>query len=401
MADFFDIDGLKLLSIMGNEYVQRVAPGLPVWEIKGLGENFERNRRNLLKQVVEWYPGSILRYPRKDENLEGLKGSWENTAPSLWQIPRDLDFEELYPVLRDTGWGIYPADRDFKPTVVAHKDHEKRLIWIEYTGIAFALENHHMHYCWVLSVNPRPDVEYERPPAPVRQLQLDYPVLARLLGIWIGNSELAGTAKESDLLKWFARVASSDDRKAFVQEGREFVAGVSPDWEAIEMKAQRRFKSPDEAQKWLSDVVHVFDKAEQIQSDEKRLLEIVESAAAEFDGDLRSKRIVAVVDGVSVSSYEPRESDAKISIRFIEGEHNYDVEQHIETIFIPMYRRGVKMNEGDVGQRTREQLRISADLGPYIKLCLPRLVEPVTHKLAIILGICLLLYLIFFALRSM
>ncbi len=386
MAGSFDRNGIRLREIMENQDVEKVHPQLPVWEINGSGEDFERRRRYLLNQVLIRHPRSILRYARKDENLNDLEGSWENVSPSIWRIPTDYDFDQLYEFLRTAAWEIYPSSTLTSPKISALRDHEKRVAWIEYENLPFILQNLHMLGYWLLTINPNERDDYFNAPSEeVIGLERDYPLFGRLIGLCPENPEHSEAEAEAGLRKWVKQVVSKDDARDFIAEGKEFLLDDLPDWQTIEQKTGRAFDSREKTREWVDRVLDQFEWVREVQETESLLMREVKSAADSKDFGLRQKRMVAVIDRVIVKSHEPYESDAKISIRFIAGERNYDIEEHIETIFIPLYADGKPSSESIVGETTRKQLQISISMGPYVKIFgFGRMVVPLSRLVFII-----------------
>jgi len=369
MSELVDIDGHLIHLIMGNRDIRRVDPHIPVWEIKGSGQEFEYRRRQLLERILKDFPRSILRYAQTDADIEKLEGGWERLAPSLWIVPGALDIDELYNVLWRAEWGLYPISRDRKPVVLNYDENLKRLAWMRFANVPLILENHHMRDAWLVTINPDLDVELNRDELISFDFDSTYPELARAIGVWTTDPSQRDEKEKLSLINWLAWVVTEDDRLLIMEQGEKVFGERAFPLDDIERRAGRKFAGVAEARGWLRRVIDTFGTVESNRREEERLLGLLRSLLQEFSMDLYNKGMAAKLEGIVVRSRAPYESEARIRIQFHEdGQPGTINESQIEMVFVPLFIKGLRLSDRMVRERAAKELGLSVAMGPYVKL---------------------------------
>jgi hypothetical protein len=369
MSELVDTDGYLIRLIMGNRDIRRVDPHIPVWEIKGSGQEFEQRRRRLLERILKDFPRSILRYAQNDADIEKLEGGWERVAPSLWIVPGVVDIDELYNVLWHAEWGLYPISRDRKPVVLGFEEHGRRLAWMRFTNVPLVLENHHWRDAWLVTINPDSVPELDRDELISLDFDSTYPELARVLDVWVGDPSEQDEREKLSLVNWLAWMVREDDRHLIMDQGEKVLGERAFPLEDIERKAGRKFAGVAEARGWLRRVIDTFGTVENNRREEEKLLGLLRTLLQEFSMDLYNKGMAAKLEGIVVRSRVPYESEARIRIQFHEdGQPGTINESHIEMIFVPLFVQGMRLSDRMIRERAAKELGLSVAMGPYVKL---------------------------------
>lgn len=393
-----DPDGQEIIRIIGQECIHRVEPMLPVWEIKGSGEEYRERRIELLRRITNEFSASLLRFSQDDSKIRKCDLFTECLAPSVWVMPSSIDAETLYDLLWQCNWGIYPVDRSLKPLIADSDNHQKRLIWMRFHNVPFVIENNHWLDTWFLTLNPQYDNTGSYEILAAFDLKMDYPMVGRFLNILAFGS----TSEDSDWrdnAEWLAGLVSGEDRTKFIQECERLLGSVYLPLDELKELAGIEFSSETKAAEWLRNLTNIFTAAGKIESEQKRHLRIVENVIQQFYSRLVDKGIAAEYTGVVVKSKDPYESSARIEIIFDKGDkQSRPHESHIYTCYVPLYLRGVSVNENVVRATAERELDSVISHGPYFKqgdgIFSPKVALPAR------LNFCLMAPIIFFILLA-
>ncbi len=362
-----DPKGQEIIRIIGQEYIHRVDPGLPVWGIKGLGDEYRERRIKLLGRITNEFSASLLKFSQDDSKIRECDLFTDCLAPSVWVIPSSIDAETLYDLLWQCNWGIYPVDRSLKPLIIDSGNHKQRLIWMRYHNVPFVIENNHWLDTWFLTLNPQYDNSGVYETLAAFDLKMDYPMVGRFLNI-LAFGSTSEDKDWSDNAGWLAGLVSDEDRTKFIQECERLLGSEYLPLEELKDLAGIGFSSETMAGKWLRNLTNIFTAVDKIESEQKRHLRIVENVIQEFYPRLVDKRMAAEYTGVVVKSVDPYESSARIDIKFDEGDKQRDpLESHIYTCYVPLYLKGLSVNKNVVRASAEKELDSVISHGPYFK----------------------------------
>ena len=264
MHELLDIDGTLIRRILGNNNVHRVFDGFPVWEMSSTDSSFDPERRRLHDRILHDFPRMILHYRMEDESILRRRTGWSRLEPSVWEVPGSVDPEAIYNFLVSREWSMYAVDPSVKIIPIPYDKHHERIAWMRYNHAPLVIDSNAWRGKWLITANPG----YDTVQAGTNKWDpgglYSNPILDKILGIWVIESDIQPEPEEAETIKWVARMISTDDRFSFIDEAEKALSNGTVTSAYIARKAGRNFLADSTAYAWVEQTADIFRSVEEL-----------------------------------------------------------------------------------------------------------------------------------------
>jgi hypothetical protein len=294
-------ESLKIpLSHLSPDHIRRPNPDLPVLEIIGEGKDSDHEKRLFLHELIRSFPNCSLHHIIKDtgaqdpndklQQISGitqnplvarawvLKEGWRHLAPNCHAVPTDIDTGQLFEILQVGDWSLWPSNSLPASLPLHFEDDSKRVIELRYANLPLMLENNDFRGAWILTANLEYVGDEFKDLSQSDVLDSSYPTLGRLLGMWVLPS--TGQNDEVDIVDWFARMVTPDERDKFIMEGGKLLSMRDLPVYEIERHTRMKFTSPSVARNSLESIIQIFQTVENRLAIEQKALTALDSTVA-------------------------------------------------------------------------------------------------------------------------
>ncbi|MFH1676339.1 MAG: hypothetical protein ABIC40_04865, partial [bacterium] len=350
MIKFIDKEGIFFRRIVGDEFLKKMAVDFPMWEIvspDGNPEVLMTKLSNLIGEIIDEFPFMFVDHASGSPDWKKIKNdSW---IP-LVRPNGDSEFS-----LIDGLKAIYVSERPHTLIGITSFDKNSIVRLMEDRSIGMVLAPNDDRTEWFFAFNPDSPVLMRHASFRKSYLFDTYPDFIEFVGKWFEGLYVDGFADMKEAAFFVTCEPALEVRTKISDQAYRLLTENPFPFKELGSIVNRSFEIPENASKWVKEILNGFETHIRYEGVEDRLLLILKAVIRKYETELNDKKITASdPEVVKRKMFEPYESEYGA---FLSDEKGNRIAEFSGTLCV----NGEFKRESEIGSEFENKFRSSVE----------------------------------------